>query len=36
MYDLHQGDLRVDEAAVPIGAALLARVALEALRYGEK
>jgi amidohydrolase len=35
-YDLHQGDLRVDEAAVPIGAALLARVALEALRYGEK
>jgi amidohydrolase len=35
-YDLHQGDLRVDEAAVPIGAALLARVALEALRYGDK
>jgi amidohydrolase len=35
-YDLHQGDLRVDESAVPIGAALLARVALEALHYGEK
>ena len=30
-YDLHQGDLRVDDAAVPIGAGLLARVALEAL-----
>jgi amidohydrolase len=35
-YDLHQGDLRIDEASVPIGAALLARVALEALHYGEK
>jgi amidohydrolase len=35
-YDLHQGDLRIDEAAVPIGASLLARVALEALHYGEK
>jgi amidohydrolase len=30
-YDLHQGDLRVDDAAVPIGAGLLARVAIEAL-----
>jgi amidohydrolase len=30
-YDLHQGDLRVDDGAVPIGAGLLARVALEAL-----
>jgi amidohydrolase len=30
-YDLHQGDLRVDDAAVPIGAWLLARVAVEAL-----
>jgi amidohydrolase len=30
-YDLHQGDLRVDDACVPIGATLLAQVALEAL-----
>jgi amidohydrolase len=30
-YDLHQGDLRVDDAAVGLGAGLLARVALEAL-----
>jgi amidohydrolase len=30
-YDLHQGDLRVDDGAVPLGAGLLARVALEAL-----
>jgi len=30
-YDLHQGDLRVDDGAVPIGAGLLARVAVEAL-----
>jgi amidohydrolase len=30
-YDLHQGDLRVDDACVAIGAALLAQVALEAL-----
>jgi amidohydrolase len=30
-YDLHQGDLRVDDGAVPIGAGLLARVAIEAL-----
>jgi amidohydrolase len=30
-YDLHQGDLRVDDDAVPLGAGLLARVALEAL-----
>lgn len=29
-YDLHQGDLRVDDACVPVGAALLAQVALEA------
>jgi amidohydrolase len=35
-YDLHQGDLRIDEACVPIGAALLAQVAVEALLYGEK
>jgi amidohydrolase len=34
-YDLHQGDLRVDEDAVPIGAALLAQVAVESLHYGE-
>jgi amidohydrolase len=30
-YDLHQGDLRVDEAATPIGAKVLAAAALEAL-----
>jgi amidohydrolase len=30
-YDLHQGDLLVDDACVPVGAALLAQVALEAL-----
>jgi amidohydrolase len=30
-YDLHQGDLRVDEAATPIGAKVLATAALEAL-----
>ena len=35
-YDLHQGDLRVDEGCVAIGATLLAQVALEALHYGEK
>lgn len=27
-YDLHQGNLRIDERAVPIGASLLARAAL--------
>ena len=31
-YDLHQGNLRVDERAVGIGARVLAEVALEALR----
>jgi amidohydrolase len=30
-YDLHQGDLRVDERAVPIGAKVLAGAALESL-----
>lgn len=30
-YDLHQGDLRVDERCVPIGAAVLAAIALGAL-----
>ena len=30
-YDLHQGDLRIDERAVGIGARLLARVAVAAL-----
>ncbi|WP_460458602.1 amidohydrolase [Angustibacter peucedani] len=30
-YDLHQGDLRVDDGAVPIGAALLAQAALRGL-----
>jgi amidohydrolase len=34
-YDLHQGDLRVDDRAVPIGATLLGQVALDALLYGE-
>jgi amidohydrolase len=34
-YDLHQGDLRVDDSCVPIGAALLAQVALECQHYGE-
>ena len=31
MYDLHQGDLRIDERAVPIGARVLATVAYETL-----
>src|SRR3954452_9995351 len=30
-YDIHQGNLRVDERAVPIGSELLASVAVEAL-----
>ncbi len=30
-YDLHQGNLRIDERAVGVGARLLARVALEAM-----
>jgi metal-dependent amidase/aminoacylase/carboxypeptidase family protein len=30
-YDLHQGDLRIDEAAVAIGAKVLAAAAVEAL-----
>jgi metal-dependent amidase/aminoacylase/carboxypeptidase family protein len=30
-YDLHQGDLIVDEAAIPAGATLLAATALEAI-----
>jgi len=33
-YDLHQGDLRVDERCVPIGAAVLAATALGALSHG--
>ncbi len=32
-YDLHQGDLRVDEAATPIGARVLAEAALGSLRF---
>ncbi|WP_235735780.1 M20/M25/M40 family metallo-hydrolase [Nocardioides alcanivorans] len=32
-YDLHQGDLRVDERAVAIGARVLAETALLALRH---
>jgi amidohydrolase len=27
-YDLHQGDLRIDERAVPLGARLLAEAAV--------
>lgn len=30
-YDLHQGDLRIDEAATPVGAKVLAVAAMEAL-----
>jgi amidohydrolase len=30
-YDLHQGDLRVDERAVPAGAKVLGAAALESL-----
>jgi amidohydrolase len=30
-YDLHQGNLRIDEAAVAVGAKVLAAAALEAL-----
>jgi amidohydrolase len=30
-YDIHQGNLRIDERAVPIGSKLLASVAVEAL-----
>ena len=30
-YDLHQGDLRVDEAATAVGAKVLAAAAIEAL-----
>jgi amidohydrolase len=30
-YDLHQGDLTIDEGAIPIGAAILASVALLAV-----
>jgi amidohydrolase len=33
-YDLHQGDLRVDERAVAIGAKVLAGAACEALGVG--
>jgi amidohydrolase len=33
-YDLHQGDLRVDERAVAIGAKVLAATALRALVAG--
>ena len=33
-YDLHQGDLRVDERAVPIAAKVLAAAAVEALGAG--
>ncbi len=32
-YDLHQGDLRVDDRAVPIGAAVLAQAALQTLEH---
>jgi amidohydrolase len=30
-YDLHQGDLRIDEGAVPIAAKVLAAAAVEAM-----
>ncbi len=33
-YDLHQGDLRIDEAAVPIAAKVLAAAAVQALTTG--
>lgn len=33
-YDLHQGDLRVDERATPIGARVLASAAVAAVRHG--
>jgi metal-dependent amidase/aminoacylase/carboxypeptidase family protein len=33
-YDLHQGDLRIDEHAVPVGAKVLAAAALVALGAG--
>ena len=33
-YDLHQGDLRIDERAIAIGARVLAEVALGAERHG--
>jgi amidohydrolase len=32
-YDLHQGDLRVDEAAAPIAAKVLAAAAVQALEH---
>jgi amidohydrolase len=32
-YDLHQGDLRVDDRAVPIGAAVLAQAAVQTLEH---
>ncbi len=35
-YDLHQGDLRIDERAVPIGARVLANVAYETLAKAEQ
>ncbi len=35
-YDLHQGDLRVDDRSVALGAGLLARVAVEALTGAER
>ena len=34
-YDLHQGDLRVDEGAVPIAAKVLAAAAVQALQAAE-
>ena len=35
-YDLHQGDLRVDEAATPIGAKVLATAAIEAMTAADR
>jgi amidohydrolase len=35
-YDLHQGDLRVDEAATAIGAKVLATAAIEAMTAADR
>ncbi len=35
-YDLHQGDLRIDEQAVGVGARVLAATALQALAAAEE
>ena len=35
-YDLHQGDLRIDERCVPVGAKVLGHAALTALEWTTK